>query len=79
MKKGSDLFDVLMGAYDGAEVCELIGIFLMNLLGWQYDTKTLVYIGTIDCQLLRTVVVRKWQKLRKTYKKYLRTMVWTYL
>ena len=77
MKKGSDLFDVLMGAYDGAEVCELIGIFLMNLLGWQYDTKTLVYIGTIDCQLLRTVVVRKWQKLRKTYKKYLRTMVWT--
>ena len=75
MKKGSDLFDVLVGAYDGAEVCELIGIFLMNLLGWQYDTKTLVYIGTIDCQLLRTVVVRKWQKLRKTYKKYLRTMV----
>ena len=27
MKKGSDLFDVSMGAYDGAEVCELIGIF----------------------------------------------------
>ena len=23
MKKGGDLFDVSMGAYDGAEVCEL--------------------------------------------------------
>ena len=41
MKKGSDLFDVLVGAYDGAEVCELIGIFLMNLLGRQYDTKNI--------------------------------------
>ena len=28
MKTGSDLFDVLMGAYDGAEVCELIGIYI---------------------------------------------------
>ena len=36
MKKGSDLFDVSMGAYDTAEVCELIGIFLLNLLGQQY-------------------------------------------
>ena len=39
MKKGSDLFDVSMGSYDGAEVCELIGIFILNLLGRQYDTK----------------------------------------
>ena len=41
MKKWSDLFDVLMGAYDDAEVCELIGIFLLNLLGWQYDAKNI--------------------------------------
>ena len=30
-----------MGAYDGAEVCELLGIFLLNLLGRQYDTKNI--------------------------------------
>ena len=41
MKKGRDLFDVSMGAYDGAEVCELIGIFLLNLLGQQHDTKNI--------------------------------------
>ena len=29
MKKGEDIFGVTMGAYDGAEVCELIGIFLL--------------------------------------------------
>ena len=27
MKKGSDLFDFSMGAYNGAEVCELVDIF----------------------------------------------------
>ena len=26
----TDLFDVTMGSYDGAEVCELVGLFLLN-------------------------------------------------
>ena len=34
-----EVFDVSMGVYDGAEVCELIGIFLLSLPGQQYDTK----------------------------------------
>ena len=29
-KKDTNLFDVTMGAYDGAEVCELVGLFLLN-------------------------------------------------
>ena len=33
MKKGCDLFDISIGNYNGAEVCELIGIFLLNLSG----------------------------------------------
>ena len=41
MKKRSDLFDVSMGAYNGVEMCELIGILLLNLLGRQYDTKNI--------------------------------------
>ena len=32
-KKGSnDMFDVTMGSYDGAEICELVGLYLLNLL-----------------------------------------------
>ena len=31
-KRGSDLFDASMGAYDGAKVCEVIATFLLNLL-----------------------------------------------
>ena len=30
MKKNNPEFDVTMGAYDGAEVCELVGLFLLN-------------------------------------------------
>ena len=30
MKEGGDIFDVAMGAYDGAEVCELVGTFLLE-------------------------------------------------
>ena len=41
MKKGSDLFDVSMGAYDGEEVWQLIDIFLLSLLRRQYDTKNI--------------------------------------
>ena len=28
--KRGDIFDVAMGAYDGAEVCELVGTFLLE-------------------------------------------------
>ena len=42
MKKESDLFDVTMGAYDGAEVCELVGIYLQYLISLHYNKQ---YIG----------------------------------
>ena len=33
MKKGKDLFDVAMRVYDGTEVCELVGTFLLEKSG----------------------------------------------
>lgn len=32
-KKGNTLFDVTMGSYDGAEICELVGLYLLDALG----------------------------------------------
>ena len=32
-KKETNGFDVTMGAYDGIDICELIGIFLLSLTG----------------------------------------------
>ena len=28
MKKGEELFDVIMGACDGSKICELVGLFI---------------------------------------------------
>ena len=36
-KKQGSLFDVSMGAYDGAEVCELVGTYMLNLLSKKYN------------------------------------------
>ena len=30
------LFDVTMGSYDGAEICELVGLFILNQLSEQF-------------------------------------------
>ena len=31
-KTGQDNFDVPMGSYDGAEICELVGLYLLHML-----------------------------------------------
>ena len=39
MKKQSGLFDVTMGAYDVAEVCELAGTYMLSLISEKYNKK----------------------------------------
>ena len=43
-KNHSNMFDVTMGSFDGAEVCELIGLFLLDNLSEKYG-KNNVYVG----------------------------------
>ena len=66
MKKGSDLFDVSMGAYDGAEVCELIGIFLLNLLGRQYDPKNIGLYRDDGLSIFKNCSGPQMEKIKKT-------------
>ena len=35
--KKQGLFDVSMGAYHGAEVCELVGTYMLNVLSKKYN------------------------------------------
>ena len=37
MKREVNLFDVTMEAYDSAEVCELVGIFMLNKISEKYN------------------------------------------
>ena len=48
MKKDG-LSDMTMGAYDGAEVYELVGTFLLDKIIEQMIKVTLVYIVTTGC------------------------------
>ena len=37
IKKQRGMFDVLVGAYDAAEVCQLVGTYMLNLLSKKYN------------------------------------------
>ena len=41
LKKESRNFDVTLGAYDGMKVYELIGIYMLYLIGRMYDSKNI--------------------------------------
>ena len=43
MKKGDDSFDIGMGAYHGAQVCEIVGLFLMSRLAHIKDLLPIIY------------------------------------
>ena len=52
--KNVGLFDVTMGTYDGAEVCELVGTFLLDKISEKYEKIASVYIVMTGCQYLKT-------------------------
>ena len=39
MKKNGNTFDVTMGAYDGAEVCQLVGTYILHQLSTKYNNE----------------------------------------
>ena len=41
MKKESNLFDVTMGAFDGAEICELVGTFILHEITKKYNKENI--------------------------------------
>ena len=40
-KRANSQFDVTMGSYDGAEICELVGLYILDLLSQQFDKQQL--------------------------------------
>ena len=43
-KKDSEgLFDVTMGSHDGAEICELVGLFILNHLSKTFGKESIIF------------------------------------
>ena len=52
-KNHSNMFDVTMGSFDGAEVCELIGLFLLDNLSEKHGKKNVGLYRDDDLVLLK--------------------------
>ena len=55
MKKDSRLFDLTVCAYDGVEVCKLLGTFLLYKLSLKYNKKNIGFYHNDGLALLKKV------------------------
>ena len=73
-RSGNEEFDVPMGSYDGAEVCELVGCFLLNKLGHVMDKRFVGLYRDDGLGVLRNysgpASERKRKELIKVFKQY---------
>ena len=42
-KNTNDMFDVTMGSYDGAETCELVGVYMLSLISAKFKDRVGLY------------------------------------
>ena len=67
MKKEGGNFDVTMGAHDGTEVCELIGIYMLYLIGKKFDSKNIRLYRDDGLAVLKIVSGPASEKIKKTF------------
>ena len=71
-KDGNEDFDVLKGCYDGAEICELVGSFILNQLGSIIDKNDKGLYRDDSLEVFRGIskpmIERKKKLIVKTFK-----------
>ena len=72
IKKESGLFHVTMGAYDGAEVCELVGSFLFYALSLKYNKTNIGLYRDGGLAVFRNVSGPHCEKSKKEFQKLFR-------
>ena len=74
MKKDG-LFDVTMREYDGAEVCELVGTFLLDKISKKYEKNSIGLYRDGGLSVFKNKSGTQLERIKKTYKKHSRTLV----
>ena len=72
IKKESELFDVTMGAYDGAEVCELVGIFILYQLSRIYNKNDIGLYRDDGLAVFRNTSGPQAEKIKKHFQSMFR-------
>ena len=57
-----------MGAYDGAEVCELIGIFMLHKLSTQYDKHDIGLYRYDGLAMFKNISGPESERMKKNFK-----------
>ena len=63
VKKGDDNFDIGMGAYHGAQACEVVGLFIMSRLTEIPDMKAIIYRD--DVLATTSATARQQEKMKQ--------------
>ncbi len=64
-KDSNSLFDVTMGSYDGAEICELVGLFILNKLGKKFGKENIGLYRDDGLAIMKSKSARFADKTRK--------------
>ena len=66
-RKTTNLFDVAMGASDGAEVCDIVGLFLLNNLGNKLEKNSVGLYTDDELALIKNINGHCADKIRKQF------------
>ena len=69
VKKDNSDFDVTMGSYDGAEVCELVGLYLLNLLTNEFGKNNIGLYRDDDLSCFQNISGPDSEKTKKKMRK----------
>ena len=69
IKRDSDTFDVTLGAYDGTEICELVGIFMLSLLSKKYSSNNIDLYRDDGLSVFRNISGQQAEKHKKIIQK----------
>ena len=61
----NSLFDVTMGSFDGAEICELVGLFILNHLGKRFGKENIGLYRDDGLAIIKSKSARLLDKTRK--------------
>ena len=68
-KKAGNTFDVTMGAYDGAEVCELIGLYILHQLSSKYNKKDIGLYRDDGLSVFKNISGPQAERIKKDFQK----------
>jgi len=69
-KKNGKLFDVTMGAFDGAEVCELVGCFILSQITKSFDKSNIGLYRDDGLAIFKNTSGPQSERIKKQFQKY---------